>query len=64
MSTCMPVPPLQTGWTLAGTTGSYCQQRIHVTEPSGEVCDMPLVPADVPQTDLYAEPACAARFRD
>ena len=35
---------LQTGWMLAGTTGAYCQQRIHVTEPSGEVCDVPLGP--------------------
>jgi predicted dehydrogenase len=46
---------LQTGWTLAGTTGAYCQQRIHVIESSGEVCDVPLGPADVPQADLYSE---------
>jgi predicted dehydrogenase len=46
---------LQTGWTLAGTTGAYCQQRIHVIEPSGEVCDVPLGPSDVPQADLYSE---------
>jgi scyllo-inositol 2-dehydrogenase (NADP+) len=46
---------LQTGWTLAGATGAYCQQRIHVIEPSGEVCDVPLGPSDVPQADLYSE---------
>ena len=46
---------LQTGWTLAGTTGAYCQQRIHVIETSGEVCDVPLGPSDIPQADLYSE---------
>ncbi len=46
---------LQTGWTLAGTTGAYCQQRIHVMEPSGEVCDVPLGPSDVPEADLYSK---------
>ncbi len=45
---------LQTGWMLAGTTGAYCQQRIHMAEPSGEVCDAPIAPADVPQIDIYA----------
>jgi predicted dehydrogenase len=46
---------LQTGWTLAGATGAYCQQRIHVIEPSGEVCDVPLGPSDIPQADLYSK---------
>jgi predicted dehydrogenase len=45
---------LQTGWMLVGTTGAYCQQRIHLTEPSGEVVDTPIAPADVPEIDIYA----------
>jgi scyllo-inositol 2-dehydrogenase (NADP+) len=46
---------LQTGWMLAGTTGAYCQQRIHMIEPSGEICDVPILASDVPQVDLYAD---------
>ena len=45
---------LQTGWMLAGASGAYCQQRIHIAEPSGEICDAPIAPADVPQMDVYA----------
>jgi predicted dehydrogenase len=39
---------------LAGTSGAYCQQRICIAEPSGEICDVPVVPADVPKIDPYA----------
>lgn len=46
---------LHTGWMLAGSAGAYCQQRIYLTEPSGEVCDMPVAPTDVPPFDIYAE---------
>jgi predicted dehydrogenase len=53
---------LQTGWMLAGTTGAYSQQRIHVIEPSGEVCYVPLGPAEIPQSDLYRP--CRAIIRD
>jgi predicted dehydrogenase len=45
---------LHTGWMLAGTSGAYCQQRICIAEPSGEICDVPVVPADVPAIDPYA----------
>jgi predicted dehydrogenase len=53
---------LQTGWLLAGTSGAYCQQRIHLTEPSGEVCDAPVAPDEVPQVDLYADLLQPARL--
>ena len=52
---------LQTGWMLAGSMGSYCQQRNYLTEPSGEVCDTPIASADVPPVDIYAELLNAAR---
>jgi predicted dehydrogenase len=45
---------LHTGWMLAGTSGAYCQQRICIAEPSGEICDVPIVPDDVPTIDPYA----------
>jgi predicted dehydrogenase len=46
---------LQTGWILAGSAGSYCQQKTYLTEPSGEVCDTPIPAADVLPLDIYAE---------
>ena len=46
---------LQTGWMLAGSAGSYCQQRIFLTDPSGEVCDTPIAATDVPPLDIYAD---------
>jgi predicted dehydrogenase len=52
---------LQTGWMLAGSRGSYCQQRYYLTEPSGEVCDTPIASAEVALLDLYAELLHAAR---
>ena len=45
---------LHTGWMLAGTSGAYCQQRIYVADPSGEICDVPVAPADVPTIDPHA----------
>jgi predicted dehydrogenase len=54
---------LQTGWILAGSAGSYCQQRSFVTEPSGEVCDMPIAAADVPPLDIYADLVGTSRSR-
>jgi predicted dehydrogenase len=53
---------LHTGWMLAGSAGAYCQQRTYLTEPSGEVCDMPITPADLPPFDLYAELLRTARL--
>jgi predicted dehydrogenase len=55
---------LQTGWMLAGTLGAYCQQRIHLTEPSGEVCDVPVAPDEVPPIDIYAGLLRGARSED
>jgi predicted dehydrogenase len=55
---------LQTGWMLAGTSGAYCQQRIHLTEPSGEVCDAPVAPDEVPPIDIYAGLLRSARSED
>jgi len=45
---------LHTGWMLAGTSGGYCQQRIYTADPSGEICDIPVAPADVAPIDPYA----------
>jgi len=52
---------LQTGWMIAGTKGAYCQQRVFLGDPSGEVCDAPVLPADVPDLDPYAVLLDAAR---
>jgi predicted dehydrogenase len=52
---------LHTGWMLAGSAGAYCQQRTYLTEASGEVCDMPITPADLPPFDVYAELLRTAR---
>jgi predicted dehydrogenase len=45
---------LHTGWMLAGTKGAYCQQRTWIAEPSGEICDIPVVPAKILPIDPYA----------
>jgi len=52
---------LHTGWMLAGSAGAYCQQKTYLTEPSGEVCDMPITPADLPLFDIYGELLQTAR---
>jgi predicted dehydrogenase len=52
---------LQTGWMLAGARGGYSGGRIYLHDASGEICDAPVPPTDLPEIDVYGELVALAR---